>query len=98
MWTYFWIAAISWLILYLLLSTSRIYRELIDELLPQVAAENRHSVQFDLICSLYGRWQWRIALVLPVAFLCTFILLPYDLAKGWEWIESRIARLLYRRT
>ncbi|WP_018131544.1 hypothetical protein [Effusibacillus pohliae] len=96
--TYIWIAAVSGLILHLLLSTARIYRRLIFELLPQAAEEHRHTMQFDLIGSLIERRLWRLALVLPIAFLCTFVLLPYDLLKGWHWIEVRILRLLERRT
>lgn len=92
MWKFTLLALFSGLIQYLVQSTARIYREIINELLPQVAEENRHNIQFDMIYALLETRFWRIVVLLPVAFLCTFILLPYDLAKGWSWIERRLSR------
>ncbi|MFC4767917.1 hypothetical protein [Effusibacillus consociatus] len=96
MWKYVSIALVSGLILYLVNSTGRIYHELLSELLPQVAEENRHNIQYDMIHSLVENRTLRLTMVLPVAFLCTFILLPYDLAKGWHWIELKIVRFLQK--
>lgn len=88
------LAIISGIVQYLILSAKRIYRELIDELLPQLAEENQHNVQFDVIRGLLDKKSWRMMLLVPIAFLCTFILLPYDLEKVWEWIERNVSRLL----
>lgn len=96
--TYLWTAVASWLILYLINSTVRVYRELLSDVLPQVAEENRHNVQFDMIHSLLENRVLRVTMVLPVAFLCTFILLPYDLLKGWRWIEEKIIALMQKRS
>ncbi|GAX90467.1 hypothetical protein [Effusibacillus lacus] len=98
MWTYVWIAIISWFVSYLLLSTARFYNHLLADILPELAEEYRHTIQFDIICSILGSRMLRIALVIPIAFLCTFIILPYDLAKLWNWMELQISRLLGKRT
>ncbi len=94
-WNFALIAVASGIVQYLIASTNRIYREFIIELLPQVAEDNRHNIQFDEIRGLLEKRVWRILLLVPIAFLCTFILLPYDVAKGWHWIQRNMSRFLH---
>lgn len=94
-WKFALIAVISGIVHYLIASTIRIYREFIGELLPQVAEDNRHNIQFDMIRELLEKRVWRLLLLVPIAFLCTFILLPYDVAKGWYWIQRNMSRFLH---
>lgn len=94
MWKYVYCAIISGFIQYLIVSTQQIYNEFLKELLPQVAAENRHNVQYDMIHALLDSRMWRITLLLPVAFVCTFILLPYDVAKAWYAVHNFFKHLL----
>ncbi|BCJ85087.1 hypothetical protein [Effusibacillus dendaii] len=95
MWTYLMIAVASGLIEYFALSTFRIYRDIINDFLPELASQSEQPVQADLIQILLTNRFWRLTMVLPVAFLCTFILFPYDLLKGLYWLQAQIGKLFF---